>query len=66
MKKNITITYTFEKLDKKRYIKRIEEKGLTQVEVANQLGISFTMFYYILNGKRHITSEQLINLEKIL
>ena len=35
----------------------IMARGLTQKELAQQMGVSYTVFYEILNGKRPVTTE---------
>lgn len=44
----------------------IMARGLTQKEVALQMGVSYTMFNEILNGKRPVTPEYAMLLEAAL
>lgn len=41
-------------------------RGLTQKEVARQMGVSYTVFNEILNGKRSVTTEYALLLEAVL
>lgn len=41
-------------------------RGLTQKELARQMGVSYTVFNEILNGKRPITTEYALLLEATL
>jgi len=44
----------------------IMARGLTQKEVARQMGVSYTVFNEILNGKRPVTTEYALLLEAVL
>jgi addiction module HigA family antidote len=44
----------------------IEARGLTQKELATQMGVSYTVFNEILNGKRPVTTEYALLLEAAL
>ncbi len=44
----------------------IMERGITQKELALQMGVSYTVFNEILNGKRPVTTEYALLLEAIL
>lgn len=44
----------------------IMARGLTQKELARQMGVSYTVFNEILNGKRPITTEYALLLEATL
>ena len=44
----------------------IEARGLTQKELARQMGVSYTVFNEILNGKRPVTTEYALLLEAAL
>ena len=41
-------------------------RGITQKELASQLGVSYTVFNEILNGKRPVTTEYALLLEAAL
>ena len=41
-------------------------RGLTQKELAQQMGVSYTVFNEILNGKRPVTTEYALLLEAAL
>lgn len=41
-------------------------RGLTQKELARQMGVSYTVFNEILNGKRPVTTEYALMLEAAL
>lgn len=41
-------------------------RGITQKELAKQMGVSYTVFYEILNGKRPVTTEYALLLEAAL
>ena len=41
-------------------------RGLTQKELAKQMGVSYTVFNEILNGKRPVTTEYALLLEAAL
>ena len=41
-------------------------RGLTQKELAQQMGVSYTVFNEILNGKRPVTTEYALMLEAAL
>ena len=44
----------------------IMARGLTQKELAQQMGVSYTVFNEILNGKRSVTTEYALMLEAAL
>ena len=44
----------------------IMARGLTQKELAQQMGVSYTVFNEILNGKRPVTTEYALMLEAAL
>lgn len=44
----------------------IVARGLTQKELAQQIGVSYTVFNEILNGKRPVTTEYALLLEAAL
>lgn len=44
----------------------IMARGLTQKELARQMGVSYTVFNEILNGKRPVTTEYALLLEATL
>jgi len=44
----------------------IESRGLTQKSLANQMGVSYTVFNEILNGKRPVTTKYALLLEAAL
>ncbi len=44
----------------------IMARGLTQKELAQQMGVSYTVFNEILNGKRPVTTEYALLLEAVL
>ena len=44
----------------------IAARGLTQKELARQMGVSYTVFNEILNGKRPVTTECALLLEAVL
>lgn len=44
----------------------LEARGLTQKELATQMGVSYTVFNEILNGKRPVTTEYALLLEAAL
>lgn len=44
----------------------IVARGLTQKELARQMGVSYTVFNEILNGKRPVTTEYALMLEAAL
>ena len=44
----------------------IMARGLTQKELAEQMGVSYTVFNEILNGKRPVTTEYALLLEAAL
>ncbi len=44
----------------------IMARGLTQKELARQMGVSYTVFNEILNGKRAVTTEYALMLEAAL
>lgn len=44
----------------------IVARGLTQKELAQQMGVSYTVFNEILNGKRPVTTEYALLLEAAL
>ena len=44
----------------------IMARGLTQKEVAQQMGVSYSVFNEILNGKRPVTTECALLLEAVL
>ena len=44
----------------------IQARGLTQKELAQQMGVSYTVFNEILNGKRPVTTEYALLLEAVL
>ena len=44
----------------------IMARGLTQKEVARQMGVSYSVFNEILNGKRPVTTECALLLEAVL
>ena len=44
----------------------IAARGLTQKDLAKQMGVSYTVFNEILNGKRHVTTEYALLLEAAL
>ncbi len=44
----------------------IMARGLTQKEVARQMGVSYTVFNEILNGKRPVRTEYALLLEAVL
>ncbi len=44
----------------------LQARGLTQKELAQQMGVSYTVFNEILNGKRPVTTEYALLLEAIL
>lgn len=44
----------------------IEARGITQKEVAEKMGVSYTVFNEILNGKRPVTTEYALLLEAAL
>ena len=44
----------------------IAARGITQKELAKQMGISYTVFNEILNGKRPVTTEYALLLEAAL
>ena len=44
----------------------IEARGITQKEVAEKMGVSYTVFNEILNGKRPVTTEYALLLEAVL
>ena len=44
----------------------IMTRGLTQKELARQMGVSYTVFNEILNGKRPVTTEYALMLEAAL
>ena len=43
-----------------------QETGLTQKELAKQMGVSYSVFNEILNGKRPVTTEYALLLEAVL
>ena len=44
----------------------IAARGITQKELAKQMGVSYTVFNEILNGKRPVTTEYALMLEAVL
>ena len=44
----------------------ISARGITQKELAKQMGVSYTVFNEILNGKRPVTTEYALLLEAAL
>ena len=44
----------------------IQARGLTQKELAQQMGVSYSVFNEILNGKRPVTTEYALLLEAVL
>ena len=44
----------------------IEARGMTQKELAHQMGVSYTVFNEILNGKRPVTTKYALLLEAAL
>lgn len=44
----------------------IEARGITQKDLAKRMGVSYTVFNVILNGKRPITTEYALLLEAAL
>lgn len=44
----------------------IMARGLTQKKLAQQMGVSYTVFNEILNGKRPVTTEYALMLEAVL
>ena len=44
----------------------IAARGITQKELAKQMGVSYTVFNEILNGKRPVTTEYALLLEAAL
>ena len=44
----------------------IAARGITQKELAQQMGVSYTVFNEILNGKRPVTTEYALLLEAVL
>lgn len=44
----------------------IEARGITQKDLAKRMGVSYTVFNEILNGKRPITTEYALLLEAAL
>lgn len=44
----------------------IEARGLTQKELSQRMGVSYSVFNEILNGKRPITTEYALLLEAVL
>ena len=44
----------------------IEARGITQKEVPEKMGVSYTVFNEILNGKRPVTTEYALLLEAVL
>ncbi len=44
----------------------INARGLTQKELAQKMGVSYTVFNEILNGKRPVTTEYALLLEAVL
>ena len=44
----------------------IMARGLTQKELARKMGVSYTVFNEILNGKRPVTTEYALLLEAVL
>lgn len=44
----------------------IEARGITQKELAKEIGVSYTVFNEVLNGKRPITTEYALLLEAAL
>ena len=44
----------------------INARGITQKELAQQMGVSYTVFNEILNGKRPVTTEYALLLEAAL
>ncbi len=46
--------------------KRIEESGLKQIFIAEQLGIDRASLYNKLNGKSEFTMKEIVNLSRVL
>ena len=44
----------------------LEARGITQKELAQQMGVSYTVFNEIVNGKRSVTTEYALLLEASL
>jgi addiction module HigA family antidote len=44
----------------------IEARGLTQKELARKMGVAYSVFNEILNGKRPVTTEYALMLEAVL
>ncbi len=44
----------------------IEARGLTQKDLAQMMGVSYSVFNEILNGKRPVTTEYALMLEAVL
>ena len=44
----------------------LEARGITQKELAQQMGVSYTVFNEIVNGKRPVTTEYALLLEASL
>ncbi len=44
----------------------IEARGVTQKELAQKMGVSYSVFNEILNGKRPVTTEYALMLEAVL
>lgn len=44
----------------------LEARGITQKELAQQMGVSYTVFNEIVNGKRPVTTEYALLLEALL
>ena len=44
----------------------IEARGITQKELANKMGVSYSVFNEILNAKRPVTTEYALMLEAVL
>jgi len=44
----------------------IQARGITQKELAQQMGVSYSVFNEILNGKRPVTTEYALLLEAVL
>ena len=44
----------------------LEVRGITQKELAQQMGVSYTVFNEVVNGKRPVTTEYALLLEALL
>ena len=44
----------------------LEARGITQKELAQQMGVSYTVFNEVVNGKRPVTTEYALLLEALL